>query len=814
MTSKTIAGILGMVCALASLHAEERSFKAAANVAGGFEVEGPSSLKAQGKPLDVADVSARAGKADGFDVRVDGVSVFGMEYAHRTGRREPLRPLAADLSDWKKAPDCPPDRVQIDPRSGRVRFFAGNDPSGFQSRVLARFRGTHGDNAIAHWRGDTLFLSHWEASFHIWAYDVHNPSAPEKIGELTVDNFAHGFVILDSGLALMGTTGSNGVYLLDLRDPRKMQRLRSLLPKHDWLQPISARYVAVWRGNDGERDAKIFDVAKLPKEFVEVTESVKPEVRRCLAQRVGNIDHNTAWFRQGDDNLTLVDLAGEPAAWRILRTVKLPERLRKPKERGEGIQIKVVAEHKRFALLYPAADGKNVLQILDVTQEDASLSAAVEVEPTAAQLNVLGGKYAYVVVLPKDRGAGVVGTYQGTHLDIYDLSDAAKVKRVASWDPGCPMRNMELAPRPDKENVVLIKEPGGGIGIHFADFTDPLRPKMLASVPTNGEGNRVAAWGDKALYTSSTLAQWFDLSDPLKPKRDAQWFNHYWFWVRRLHATQAIVSISGQRESKIVDFLDPEKPRVLSSGVPASAAWGTRLYGLSGGPRSGQGPIRLVVADAADPSKLNFLSTTEYPRDELDIPGVSGAWADGPFLYAVTEGKKGQAVFLIWDVADPGKPKLLAQFRHPELQVQRGEGFWTAQGRTLTAARGVAVICSYASGAPQLIDVRNPRDPKFLMRLPYKGRLAHHVNEMVDSYPDGPWYYIKSYPDAAQLWDFSKPAEPRLVWEDKDDAVYGFYGWQAGVPVGPVFLSPKLADLAVMTAPRPDQTPVGKVTWR
>jgi hypothetical protein len=53
-----------------------------------------------------------------------------------------------------------------------------------------------------------------------------------------------------------------------------------------------------------------------------------------------------------------------------------------------------------------------------------------------------------------------------------------------------------------------------------------------------------------------------------------------------------------------------------------------------------------------------------------------------------------------------------------------------------------------------------------------------------------------------------------MVWEEKDEAVYGFYGSQAGVPVGPVFLSPKLPHLAVMTVPRPDQTPVGKVTWR
>ena len=94
-----------------------------------------------------------AGKRDGYDLLVDGASLFGMEYAHRVGRREPLRPMAADLSDWNKAPQCPPDRILIAPRTGRLRFFTGHDPAKFQSEFVAGFPGTHGDAAIARWRG-------------------------------------------------------------------------------------------------------------------------------------------------------------------------------------------------------------------------------------------------------------------------------------------------------------------------------------------------------------------------------------------------------------------------------------------------------------------------------------------------------------------------------------------------------------------------------------------------------------------------------------------------------------------------------------
>jgi hypothetical protein len=336
---------------------------------------------------------------------------------------------------------------------------------------------------------------------------------------------------------------------------------------------------------------------------------------------------------------------------------------------------------------------------------------------------------------------------------------------------------------------------------------------VLAEVPTNGEGNRVAAWGNRAMYTSSTLAQWFDVSDPLNPKRLASWSNHRWFWVRHVYGDRAVTSISEERRTDILNFKDPSKPVVAVKGAPPNAAWGSRLYGLHGGPRSGQGPVRLVVAEMGDGDKLTVLSDVQYPKDELDVPAIAGSWADGPWLYAVTEGKKGEPVFLVWDVADARKPALVGRLRHAELEVRRSEGFWTAQGRVLTAARGVAVITAYGSGAPQVIDVRNPREPRFLLRLPYQGKKAHHVNEMTDCYPDGPWFYIKSYPDPLQLWDFSRPEEPRLLWEEPTEFPYDSYGWQGGVPVGGALLAPKLAHLKVMTAPRPSQVPAGKVTW-
>ena len=386
--------------------------KAVPEAPGAFELQGgPAPEIVRGKPLAAAQVESLAGKPDGYDILADGASLFGMECAHCMGRREPLRPLAADLSDWGKAPQCPPDRVLVDPRTGRVRFFPGDDPARFESKVVANFRGTHGDCAFARWRGNTLFLSHWESSFHVWAYDAGNPAAPAKVGELAVENFAHGFVLLDSGWALMGTTG-RGLVLLDLHDPAKMKLVKSLLPEYDWVDVIAPGFVGVWQAKKGARDdprgPRVFDVSKLPDEMTEVTENVKPDVRRYLADR---FDHNSPaspdWFRLADQNIALIDLGGGPAAWKIVRTVPLPQ-LSPAERKGDwmNIRVEMLVPGKRFVLLYPGPDGKNRLQILDVSGGKAALSAPVEAAEEASQLSLFEGKYAYVSVLPEEPRVG------------------------------------------------------------------------------------------------------------------------------------------------------------------------------------------------------------------------------------------------------------------------------------------------------------------------------------------------------------------------------------------------------------------------
>ncbi len=473
-----------------------------------------------------------------------------------------------------------------------------------------------------------------------------------------------------------------------------------------------------------------------------------------------------------------------------------------------NIRVEMLVPGKRFVLLYPGPDGKNRLQILDVSGGKAALSAPVEAAEEASRLSLFKGKYAYVSVLPKNRGSGQIDTYDGTRLDIYDLSDPANPKPAGTWDPGFPTRDMELISHPVQQNVVLIKEQGFGFGIHFVDLSDPLRPKVLVSVPLAFEGNRVAAWGDKAMYTSSTLGQWFDFSDPLAPKHLRNWFNHRWFFVRAVCGNQAMLTTNNQTE--FIDFSDPGKPREVWEKALLDTAWGTRLYGSRGGPKSGRGPVSLTIADMAGTAHPQVLSQTVYPMTELDTGQVNGLFGDGPLLYAITEGEKGKAVFLVWDVSDPKRPVLLSKMQHPQLSAVRGEWFWTAQGHALTAARGIAVVTSYGSGPPQVIDARDPRRPKFLGRLPYKGS----PDGTVDCWPDGPWFYVKNYFDAVQLWDFSRPEEPRKIWEETGKGPYGFYAWQGGVPVGPVLLVPQLSVLKVITVPRPPQVPTGKLTWR
>jgi hypothetical protein len=222
----------------------EANFEAVSGVPGAFQTLGKVPLTASGKPLDARGVVVRAGQTDGFDIRVDGRSIFGLGYAHATGRREPLRAQLADLSDWGRAPRCPPDRVLIDPKTGRVRFFSPDNPATFKSEVTAQLREMYGDSALGVWNGKHFFLSHWSIPQNLWAYDVSDPTNPRKVGEVQVPTKTYGFLGLKRGLLVVGT--ERGTHCVDASDPSSM-KVHGPLGPSQWFAPITSRYLAGWR---------------------------------------------------------------------------------------------------------------------------------------------------------------------------------------------------------------------------------------------------------------------------------------------------------------------------------------------------------------------------------------------------------------------------------------------------------------------------------------------------------------------------------------------------------------------------------------
>jgi hypothetical protein len=220
------------------------TFEAVRGVPGAFQTKNSVPLTARGKRLNAEGIANLAGRPDGFDIQVNGRSLFSMDYAHATGRREPLRPQAADLSDWSRAPRCPPDRVLIDPRTGRLRFFTGHDPSKFKSQVTALRREMYGDSALGAWQGNRFFLSHWSVPLNLWAYDVSDPKNPRKIGEVHVPTKTYGLVTLDGGLLVVGT--ERGTHCVDATDPGRT-RVRGPLGPSQWFAPITSRYLAGWK---------------------------------------------------------------------------------------------------------------------------------------------------------------------------------------------------------------------------------------------------------------------------------------------------------------------------------------------------------------------------------------------------------------------------------------------------------------------------------------------------------------------------------------------------------------------------------------
>jgi hypothetical protein len=530
---------------------------------------------------------------------------------------------------------------------------------------------------------------------------------------------------------------------------------------------------------------------------------VPAAVRPFLAGRLGEpLPDGTAWFQKGEESLALIDVKGEPSAWSVKRTVKLPAR------QIGGIRVFAPGI---FVLLTGEADGVTTkilqhvhmndpdLRILDVRAGGEKWHTPLKVARRSCFLNVVG-KYAYVPTLPPGGGNEcIVSPIDGSHFRIYDLSDPDNIRQVGEWAPCQPNRAVMLFANPKQPNLIASVEARMGFGIHFADVADPVHPKTLASIPTNGggSGDRVYVWGDRALFSACMDGIWYDISDPRSPKKLGEWFNYRWF--RGLHAYGESALFAGWKsETYVVDFRDPKKPSVAATIPMVQAAWGPRVYSFL--------KDQLVTTDISDPAKPKVLGQSSVKTP----PQLGGTWADGPLLYAVYGGEKGPGTLLIWDVSNPANVNELGRLTHPEIKVSRTEsGHWTAHGRVLCAARGIAVITSLNNEArPQVIDVRDPREPRFL------GHLATETKEATDCCFDGPYCHIKYWTGAGELWDLSVPEKPRRIWKEEARSGMSTKSWVAGVPAGDVLLAPRAPYLKVVTVPRPSQVPVGTVTWR
>jgi hypothetical protein len=527
---------------------------------------------------------------------------------------------------------------------------------------------------------------------------------------------------------------------------------------------------------------------------------VKPEVRQYLAGRVGErLANGTAWFQKGQQNLALIDLNGDPSSWNVKRTVKLPAKqvgAIRPLAPGVLVLLLGVSDGVKDKQRQHIHLADTELQVLDLRDGATKWCPPLRVGAETRYLNVIG-KYAYLPTVPKGCGNEcIVSPIDGMHFQIYDLSDPQRIRKVGTWAPAQPNRALLLYTDPKRPSLVATVEARMGLGIHFGDFSAPASPKTLASIPTNGggSGDRVLVWGDHALFTACMNGIWYDISEPRFPKRLGQWFNHRWF--RALHVYDKSALVSGWKPPVlVVSFRDPKRPKVAAQIPRFDAGWGPRVYAFQGD--------KLVTTDISDPGNPRVVG-----RSSVKAPAhLAGSWADGPLLYAVEGGEKG-GTLVIWNLSDPAKVRELGRITDPRIKIGRPDGFWTAHGRVLCASRGIVAITSLQAGRPQVIDARNPRAPKFLTRLPTEAK------EATDCFPDGPYFHIKYWAGAGELWDLSVPEKPRRVWKEEVRRGVSTKSWVAGVPAGEVLLAPRPSYLKVVTVPRPSQVPAGKVTWR
>lgn len=367
----------------------------------------------------------------------------------------------------------------------------------------------------------------------------------------------------------------------------------------------------------------------------------------------------------------------------------------------------------------------SLFEVIDISQPNvAYVVASVEIPTNVTGLDV-DGNYAYVI-----------GSYPHrlTPIDVGDPLHPAIIKASESIVGNADLQGIAVA-----GGFAFIAD--GGVGLRIVDISNVANPRHVKDVDLQGRAFSVYKGGNK-LYVG-VEQKYFNLADVKNPQAPTSTYSEpftasYKYTSLVIDKKRAYFNGGG---AKIYDITDPRYPRRLeakSAEVDSIQIQGDFLY-------STIGEIGLLIYDVSDLSAFTQVSRTPFPMGIPRNLSVDGQWAVGisNSPYSIN----------VFDVSDPRKPiarqSYLYQKYPNQITVKNGYAY------VARAEDGVDVLRINPDGTLALVknlptkgyahrvvaegdrafivrdgadiyDVRDPRNPVFLVHISNKGE-ANHV---------------------------------------------------------------------------------------
>lgn len=323
-------------------------------------------------------------------------------------------------------------------------------------------------------------------------------------------------------------------------------------------------------------------------------------------------------------------------------------------------------------------------------------------EVTFEIIGQIGGSASAIAVKDKVAYLGV-----GPQVLILDVSNPAAPRQIGQ-SRAFPGFVGDIAITGD-----LVYIAAGKAGLRIMDLTEPLQPRQVSVVPSEGSFEKVVI-RDDVVFIAEVLGEYyfnrqdmvrlFDVSDPANP-RELNRLNGY-----LLDVQGNMVYVIQDEVLKVADISHPQTPLdVIDTGLKnASAVSGQYVYTVDVTNRV------LGIVDLSDPGDPQPRGSLEIGTDYLgQLEGVIKISADLIYVKNTFWGESGltSSAFFLVDVSDPDTPEQIGSWSGQDEPSEHGVIFGALAGEALEDnLLYLALESCYSSNGLWIVDVSDPTD--------------------------------------------------------------------------------------------------------